>query len=543
MRPYYIHLEKNQVIELINRLFNASLQTKITGLLLGVIIAIILILSTFYAYSTVEQILANKNRLSMQTARTVSLLPSVKDALEEGDGRKSLQFLTDQFSMENEADFIIIQDKKGRILTHPNEEYLGKVQAFDDGFKARVFGGYYNMESAEFLAPSIVGIAPIFSETGSVLGVTTVGYLKGSTLALIYERIRFILYLSVAVIIIGVVLGYLLARHIRKETFGYEPREIAALYSRQDTLLSSLNEGVVAADEHGKTTLINNSAKDLLEITDAYIHRPVGELLPTLEYNEVYETKDAKLNQEIYLRNKALIVNMAPMFTQGEFSGVVAIIRDRTEITEMINTLSEVKKYSDDLRAQTHEFANKMHLISGMLQLGNYSQVMEMIDREMNHIQKNNRSIFNQIEDTNVQAILIGKMGKASEKKIDFMIDEGSYLSPLPPHIEVAELITIIGNLVDNALEEVMVVSRPFVVFSTIDIGKDIIFEVSDNGSGMKEEDQETIFQPGYSTKGNGNTRRGFGLYNVRAAVNKLNGSIEVDSSQQGTTITVYIPK
>lgn len=209
----------------------------------------------------------------------------------------------------------------------------------------------------------------------------------------------------------------------------------------------------------------------------------------------------------------------------------------------MVNTLSEVKKYSDDLRAQTHEHSNKMHLISGMLQLGNYDQVMDLIDREMNHIQKNNRSIFNQIEDKNVQAILIGKMGRASEKKIDFTVDAGSYLSPLPPHIEAAELITIIGNLVDNALEAVISVSHPLVIFSTIDIGKDIIFEVSDNGSGMKEENQETIFQLGYSTKGERDTKRGYGLYNVKDAVNKLNGSIEIDTSHQGTTITVYIPK
>lgn len=331
------------MIDLITRLFNVSLQTKITGLLLGVIISVILVLSIFFAYSTVENILSNKYKLSMQTARTVSLLPSVKKSLEEGDGRTSLQFLTDQFSMENEADFIIIQDKRGRILTHPNKEYLGRLHEFNDGYKARVFGGYYNMESDEFLAPSIVGIAPIMSETGNVLGVTTVGYLKDGIWSLIYERIRVILYLSVGVIIIGVGLGYLLARHIRKDTFGYEPREIAELYSTRDTLLLSLNEGVVAADEYGKITLINTSAKVLLDVTDTYIHRPISELFPPLEYSQVYEAKEEKLNQEIYLHNKSLIANLVPMFTHGKFSGVVTTIKDRTEITEMINTLSEVK--------------------------------------------------------------------------------------------------------------------------------------------------------------------------------------------------------
>ncbi|WP_040982510.1 sensor histidine kinase [Oceanobacillus jeddahense] len=528
---------------MLHRLFNVSLQIKITGLLLGVIIVLILILSAFYAYSTVEQIISERHRLSMQTAKTVSLLPSVTEALEEEDNNHSLQFLTDQFSIENEADFIIIQNKEGRILTHPDADELGEVKPFNDGFKARVFGGYYNMDSDEFIDSSIVGIAPILSDTGSVLGVTTVGYLKADLYAQIFERIKYILYLSVAVIIIGIILGYLLARHIRKETFGYEPREIAALYNRHDTLLSSLNEGVIAADEHCKITLINKSARDLLEVTDAYMHRPIHDLLPRLEYNQVYETKNEKLNQEVYLHNKSLIVNMVPMFTQGKFTGLVATIRDRTEITEMVNTLSEVKKYSDDLRAQTHEHSNKMHLISGMLQLENYDQVIELIDKEMDHMNKNNRSIFNQIEDKNVQAILIGKMGRASEKKIDFVIEEGSYISPLPDHIKAGEIITIIGNLIDNALEAVISTSQPSVRFSAMDIGKDIIFEVTDNGTGMKEEDKERIFHPGYSTKDYNGEKRGFGLYNVKAAVNKLNGNMEIDSTRQGTMITVYIPK
>ncbi|MFD1068122.1 ATP-binding protein [Oceanobacillus locisalsi] len=528
---------------MLHRLFNVSLQIKITGLLLGVILVLILILSAFYAYSTVEQIISEKHRLSMQTARTVSLLPSVTEALEEEENDNSLQFLTEQFSIENEADFIIIQNKEGRILTHPDPDQLGEIKPFNDGFKARVFGGYYNMESDEFIGPSIVGIAPILSETGTVLGVTTIGYLKADLYTLIFDRIKFILYISVAVIAIGIILGYLLARHIRKETFGYEPREIAALYSRHDTLLSSLNEGVVAVDKDFKIMLINTSAQNLLDVTDAYLHQPIRDLLPSLEYSQVYETKDEQLNQEVYLHNKSLIVNLVPMFAQGEFTGLVATIRDRTEITEMIHTLSEVKKYSDDLRAQNHEHSNKMHLIYGMLQLGNNEQVIELIDQEMNQMDKNNRSIFNQIEDKNIQAILIGKIGRASEKKIEFIIDEASYLCSLPSHIQAVELITIIGNVIDNALEAVIAAPEPSVRFSAMDIGEDIIFEVSDNGSGMKEEEKERVFQAGYSTKVNYDEKRGFGLYNVKAALNKLHGSMEIDTGGHGTTITVYIPK
>ncbi|WP_010529786.1 ATP-binding protein [Lentibacillus jeotgali] len=523
---------------------NVSLQTKITGLLLAVIIGLILILSGLFTYSKIEQIISNKYNLSMQTARTVSLLPSVTEGLEEEETRQSLQFLTDQYSMENDADFIIVQDKDGRILTHPNDDYLGRVHEFKSGYRARVFGGYYNMETEEFIGPSIVGVAPIMSSTGSVRGVVTVGYLKENLWSLIYDRVEIILYVSMAVIVIGILLGYFLARHIRKEIFGYEPREIAQLYCNRDTLLSSLNEGVIATDKDSMVTLINESAKKLLDVGDSYVNKPITSLLPNLDYQGVYETKEGKLNQELFINNKTLIVNLLPLLANSTVTGVVVSFRDKTEITEMLNMLSEVKQYSDDLRAQTHEYSNQMHLMYGLLQLGKYDEVLALIDREINNLDKINRSIFDQIEDTNVQAILIGKVGKASEKKIDFDIDEDSYLSPLPSHIEVSDLMIIIGNLIDNAVEEVSAKLNPRVSFSTIDLGNDIIFEITDNGEGIDKEEVEKVFWAGYSTKKEGlEGKKGFGLANVKSSVEKLNGVIEVESTSDGTIVTVYIPK
>ncbi|QKY68430.1 sensor histidine kinase [Lentibacillus sp. CBA3610] len=414
---------------------------------------------------------------------------------------------------------------------------------FRDGYKARVFGGYYNLETDEFTGPAIVGIAPVLSSSENVLGVVTVGYLKKELWSLIFERIRIIMYFSIIVIVIGIGLGYLLARHIRKETLGYEPREIAELYRNRDALLTSLNEGVVATNEDRMVTLINKSAKKLLGINNSYTKRHITTLLPNLDYQKVYEDRKGKLNQETVINNKTLIVNLVPTLTDQNTTGLVATLRDKTEITELINTLSEVKRYSDDLRAQTHEHSNQMHLIYGMLQLGKYDEVLSLIDKEISNLEMINRSIFEQIKDSNVQAVLIGKIGKASEKKIDLIIDQESYLSPLPPHIESSDLVTIIGNLIDNALDAVVSQQNPSVSFSAIDIGNDIIFEIADNGNGIEEQKIKKIFQSGYSTKKQGEEKRGFGLANVKSTVEKLNGVIQVDSTSQGTTVTVYIPK
>jgi len=529
------------------RLLNVSLQTKITGLLIGVIISVIVIFSGLSAYTNVKQVFSSKNKLSLQTAKTVALLPSVKEGITEESG--SLQYLTDQFSIENDADFIIIQDKDGQILTHPQTEYLGEIHEFDSGYIARVYGGVYTLESDEFVDPSILGIAPVLSDSGNILGVVTVGFLKENVYAVIFDRLKNIFYFTLIVIVIGFILGYLLTRHIRKEMLGYEPREIASLYREQHALLSALNEGVLATDKSGGVTLFNQEAKKLLHIEDAdfYIDRPVHKLFPEIDFGRISRFKYDHWQKELYLHDKMVIMNIVPILNNGDFAGMVIILRDKTEMTEMINALSEVRQYSDDLRAQTHEFSNTMHLISGMIQLGKYEEVSELINHEVNTAQKNNQ-ILKQIEDVNVQAILLGKAGKASEKKVDFQIDENSFLSELPKDMEVSDLITIIGNLIDNALEEVVANShteeQPQVIFSALDFGSDIIFEVSDNGRGIKEKDIEKLFKPGYSTKESNNRQvRGFGLFNVKSAIDKFNGSIEIDSDAGGTTITVYIPK
>ncbi|WP_176555869.1 ATP-binding protein [Virgibacillus ndiopensis] len=528
---------------MIQKLLNVSLQKKIIGLVVGILISLIILLFSVFAYFDANQIFANKNRLSLQTAKTISLMPSVKQALQQDNPSKSLQFFNEQHRVHNDIDFIVIQNHQGYIVTHPNKESIGQYQKFDDGYLALVFGGYYNMESDEFIGPSIVGKAPILSDKGNVLGVVTVGFLKKGIYATIAQRLKNIFLFSIWVIVIGIIASYLLARHIRKDTLGLEPREIATLYRDRDSVLSSINEGVIATDEYGKITLINTSAKKLLNLTDDHGNKSIFNLLPNLNLDFNLEQLKAQLNKEVHINDKNIIINLVPIINEGKKVGTVTTFRDKTEITEMLNTLSEVKKYSDDLRSQTHEFSNKMHLISGLLQLKRYDEVLKMVQQEVETIETNNRMIFEQIKDFKVQAVLLGKMSKAFEKKVNFSVDESSSLQELPAHIELSHLITIIGNLLDNAFDELINQSKRSVVFSTLDIGNDIIFEISDNGSGLKSEQIEKIFQAGYTTKSNGNSERGFGLFNVKEIVNSLHGSIEIDSGSDGTTFTVYIPK
>ncbi|GAA0438708.1 ATP-binding protein [Lentibacillus halophilus] len=524
------------------RLLNVTIQTKIAGIVIGIVLMIIVLLLSVVTYTEINQLYANKNRLSLQTAKTVSFVPAVNEAVHNHNSER-LEALTQQLDVRHQADFIVIQNRKGVILSHPDEAEVGNHLPFNDGYKAAVFGGYYNIDSDELLGPAVTGKAPIMTEAGDVLGVVTVGYLKKNINNVVFDRLKRNIYLSLLAVLIGFIASFLLARHIRKDTLGLEPREISTLYRDRAAILSSINEGVIATDKDGKITLINETAKHLLRLNERNVNQTIDQVLTHVHPDRLTDQAPI-VNKEMHINERTIIVNLAPIRKEGAYMGTVMTFRDKTDVTEMLDTLSEVKRYSDDLRAQTHEFSNKLYVISGLIQLEKYDEALEMIRDEVSDDQQTNKLIFDQIQDAKVQAVLLGKMNKASEKKIDFQVDEGSQLDRLPEHIKSSDIITIIGNLIDNAFDEVLKQTNRYVMFSALDIGHDIIFEVSDNGSGIKDDAIPDVFTRSYSTKAeDDDAHRGYGLYNVKQAVDALHGSIEMDSNEHGMTITVYIPK
>lgn len=204
-------------------------------------------------------------------------------------------------------------------------------------------------------------------------------------------------------------------------------------------------------------------------------------------------------------------------------------------------TIDEMRLYSDDLRAQTHEFMNKLYVLSGLLQLGRNEAALDFIQKEADSVSLQNQIVFKQIQDDLIQAVLLGKTAKASERKVFFTIEQESTLSALPAHIDAHSLLTVISNLIDNAFEAVKQVKQPLVTFLITDASPTLIIEVTDNGTGIDEQVLHFLFEKGYSTKGDG---RGFGLHNVKEAVESFHGMIEVVPNEPaGTIFTIYIPK
>ncbi|MFC4557833.1 ATP-binding protein [Virgibacillus kekensis] len=523
---------------------DVSIQTKIMGLVIALILFIIISLLGIFVYFDVKHEYKNAGNVSLQTAKMISFMPKVREDMEKPLPSQELQHIVERIRDQVEAKFIVITDREGKVLTHPNRGRIGKkIPMQGSNYKAVVFGGYYILKSNEIIGPSLTGKAPIFNERGHILGVVTVGYLIEDIKQNILSRVRNILLFAAIIIVIGVFASVSLARNIRKDTLGLEPKEISSLYRDRSTILSSIDEGIIAIDPDCRITLLNDAAASIFNLNheEACNGKPIETLLPNIECRSILAKREKVVNIETTLVDKTVIINVMPVLDNGRVFGGVIALRDKTEIQETVNTLSEVRRYSEDLRAQTHEFTNKLYLLSGLMQLGYYEDATKLIQSEIETNDMNNRTVFEQIKDPKVQAILLGKIGKASEKKVNFRIDQNSSLEILPTHIKTDQLTTIIGNLIDNAFEEVFKKAEKHVSFFTLDLGDDIIFEITDNGEGINEERVSSIFEKGFSTKGSSN--RGYGLANVKKNVNELNGDIQVSRTEEETLFTVYLPK
>ncbi|WP_026695401.1 ATP-binding protein [Peribacillus kribbensis] len=520
-----------------------SLQKKIFGLVLILGLLLILLLTLFFSYMESERLEEDRGRRALEISKTISFMPTIMTALQSGDPSKTIQPIAEKIRKETGAEFVVIGDKHGIRYSHPQESKIGEEMKGGDSKRALEKGEYYISKSKGTLGPSIRGKSPIFNQRGEVIGIVSVGFLLEDIHEQIMKNIVKVLYVAFLALIISVIGSILLGRNIRRDTMGLEPYEIAMLYKEKRAILHAVKEGILSIDPKGFITTMNQPAKKLLNIQGSVRDMKVDGLFPSALLYEVLGSGIPQIDREIVWNDKTVIVSCTPLFDGSKISGVVASFRDKSEIEHMLNTLSEVKHYSEDLRAQTHEFTNKLYVLSGLLQLGEYEEAIDMIQTETETVQLQNSVVFNQIKDTKIQAILLGKLGKASEKKIQFEISYDSYLEPLPSHIKLSNLIVILGNLIDNAFEAVYGVEDPIVKFSTTDVGSDIIFEVADNGTGVREEDIPLLFQKGYTTK-NGTESRGFGLWNAEEAVLELNGMIEVNSApQSGTIFTVYLPK
>ncbi|EMK3673248.1 sensor histidine kinase [Vibrio parahaemolyticus] len=451
------------------------------------------------------------------------------------------------------AAFIVIGDNQGVRLIHPVDERIGKPMKGGDNQRALVEGQSYVSTARGSLGYSVRGKAAIFDAQGNIIGVVSVGYLLDRLQDRIEPFLAFLILMVVVVVVANAVVSNYASRKFQRAILGFEPEEIGRLYGEQEVTMSTIKEGVLSIDAQGVLRSINRSACQILGIDrDKALNKPLTDTLRDSDLYTVLETGQEDHDIEIFLNHKRLIANRSPIFVEGKIVGAVSSFRLRDEINELTEQLSQTKEYADLLRSQTHEHRNKLNTISGLVQMGELEAVQKLIGQETAHYQAMIEFLRDTIKDPLIAGMLLGKTERARELGLQLVVEEGSRLDPLSEWLNSEDLVTILGNLIDNAFDATLSVirnesnvasERRNIEVSVSDYGNEVILEVSDRGCGLPENiEPQTLFKKGISTKSRQN--RGVGLHLVNQLATRYHGHVEMlPNTEYGTRITVYLPK
>ena len=329
---------------------------------------------------------------------------------------------------------------------------------------------------------------------------------------------------------------------LRHSLLGYEPDQIAQLIIQHQEVLDSLEEGLLAIDKDSRVTLLNTAAIQMLDITDPHPEgKPVHQVFPESLLPRTLKTRIAEHNVNLKLHNIALITSRIPVIEQGELIGAVSIFRSRQQVTELSEKLTGVSHMVDAMRAYTHEFKNKLHIILGMLQFAKREEIAEYITDITTLEQSTISSIIATCKIPRISALLIGKTLKANELNISLTIDKNSHVEDGEQFLPIEGISTIIGNLIENAIESINGGNTDVREVRISLFYNDSVFflSVSDTGKGIAPDVMGHLYEKGFSTKGKG---RGTGLPLIKDLVDSYQGDIQVTSEEgNGTVFTVSI--
>ncbi len=386
--------------------------------------------------------------------------------------------------------------------------------------------------------------APVLDADGDLLGVV-VAEQEYPTLG---ERLTgaasdLALYLGLGALL-GILGSYVVSRVVKRSTRGLGATEIANLADHRQALLHSIREGVVAVGTDGRVTMMNDAARATLELQGDPVGRPVADLGLDPRVVDLLAGPDADVQDAVALVGTRVVVfNRRAASARGRGIGSVTTLRDRTELVSLQSQLSSNLSITDTLRAQTHEFDNQLHTISGLVQLGEYDEVRTLVGTLTRRRSELGDFVAERIGDAAVAALLLAKDAVADERGVALELDPGSRLPSLPSEVS-ADLTTVLGNLVDNAVDACAGVPDALVeVWLTVDRGE-VHLRVRDNGPGVPADLRDAVFVRGFSTKPEVLGGRGIGLPLVRLICTQRGGRVEVDRADRegGAEFRVVLP-
>ena len=526
-----------------------SIQRLLFRTQLILIISLALFLGAAGALTNIHFETVKRDQNLQNIAKAVAGSPVLTDGTDREIASAVLsQYLDSLKDALDDIDVISVIDKDNVRIYHSNHKLIGTVYdgtlpQFDEKS-----AGYYTADDTGPSGTQRRAYAAIYDENGNYSGFVMSIMLMKNIWGETYQILLISAVITAAAVIIEIIISAKLSGQIKKSLMGYEPDTFTAMYKIRDGILESLEEGIIAVDSKGCIQFANEAAIKMLNKGDGDKSRnTVGQnigsagngtvLLNTLESGE----KEFNISSA----DADILIDSIPIKEDNAVVGAVGILHNRAEYTKLMEDLAGNRYLVDSMRANNHDFTNKLHVILGMIQMGMYDEATAYI-QNISMVQRESISrIMNAVSEPSVAALLIGKIARASELNIKFVLRENCSYCPSDMKLPSEALVTVIGNLLDNAFDamnnnadymapkELMfgIYSRPGAVLITVD----------DTGCGIDKQDMDRIFENGYSTKGDG---RGTGLYQVKSIVERLGGAVNVESQKgAGTSFSVSFSK
>lgn len=474
-------------------------------------------------------------------AQTFAGVPAIRDCMAGGgaDCAATIQDLASSTARKTGAAYVVVIDLNRVRHSHPDPALIGKkvsepLVASDGKVHLGIDSGATGVNANARV--------PLYGPTNSLVGEVSVGIRESSVSTELLRELPSYAIWAAVVVAIGALASFGLASLLKRRTFGLELDEIARLLQEREATLHGIREGVIAVDPAGRISVINDQAERLLRLPSNVSGRRLEDVLAAGPLRDLLTGTIAVTDEIVVTDDYCLVINRMPVTLSGRAHGSVVTLRDRTDVEGLARELAGERSLTESMRAQQHEFSNRLHGIAGLLELGRPADALEYINEIRGVAADLDQSLRRHIDAPQIVGLMLGKAAEAGERGIDLVIDSDTNLGAAPDRVQA--LTTILGNLIDNAFDALATAPAPRrIEVSIVETAESLRVIVADNGPGVAAEANQRIFRAGYTTKRGSLVRHdGLGLSLVHNTVTKLGGKVSV-SGGPGATFTVLLPR
>jgi two-component system CitB family sensor kinase len=500
----------------------------------ALILALTLLLGCLLAlYAWRSRLDHDYERRALGVAQSVAANPEIGRAVAARDRGGVVQARAEAVRRATATSFVVVTDRAGIRFSHPDPRQIGRRVSTDPGPALR--GQTVLAVEKGTLGRSARAKIPLRYRR-RIVGEVSVGVLEKRISEQLESAIPVVALYGAIALAAGLLASMVLAARLKRQTFGLELEEIADMLREREATLRRIREGLVVVDADRRVRVVNDEASRLLGLSADAVGRPVDEVVSDARLADVLAGRLTGSDLVLLAGERVLIANHVPVRLDGRDLGGATTLRDRTELEGLLRELDSVRDLTDAMRAQAHEFSNRLHTLSGLLQLGHDEEALAFI-KEVSHADAALRELVTErIRDPHVAALLLAKSAVAAERGVELRLAEGSLLAR--ELRDPRALLTVLGNLIDNALDAARQgggeAAFAEIAMQVLDDAQ-MLVRVTDSGPGIPAAEREQIFEPGYTTKpAAGVGARGVGLSLVKRLVERRGGSVRVGEAEDG---------